>query len=114
MILSLIISLSLTLIIELAVSFVLGIRNREDFEVVLWANILTNPVVVYIANCLKLLNNDLIYNIIVIIMEVIVVIVEYILYKKFLEYKTKSPLLISSVNNIISFGLGIVISKIVF
>lgn len=81
MIFSLIVSLCLTIIIELTISLGLGIRNKEDFKVVLWANIFTNPIVVYIANCVKLLNNDLIYNIIVIIMEVIVVIVEYGLYK---------------------------------
>lgn len=114
MIFSLIVSLCLTIIIELAISFELGIKNKEDLKVVLWVNIFTNPIVVYIANCIKLLNNDLIYNIIVIIMEVIVVIVEYGLYKKYLEYKGKPPLLISSVNNIISFSLGIIISKFIF
>lgn len=114
MILSLIVSLCLTLIIELMVSLFFGIKDKEDIKVVIWVNILTNPVVVYIANCVKLLNNNLIYNIIVIIMEVIVIIVEFILYKKYLEYKGKSPLLLSSVNNIISFSLGIIISKIIF
>ena len=114
MIISLIISLILTLIIEVSISFIIGVRKKEDLKVVLWVNILTNPVVVYIANCVKLLNNDLIYNIIVIIMEVIVIVVEFILYKKYLEYKGNTPLLISSVNNIISFSLGIIISKIIF
>lgn len=114
MIISLIISLILTLIIEVSISFIIGVREKEDLKVVLWVNILTNPVVVYIANCVKLLNNNLIYNIIVTIMEIIVIVVEFILYKKYLEYKGKSSLLISSVNNIISFSLGIIISKIIF
>lgn len=114
MIISLIISLILTLIIETSISFIIGVRKKEDLKVVLCVNILTNPVVVYIANCVKLLNNNLIYNIIVIIMEVIVIVVEFILYKKYLEYKGKTPLLISSVNNILSFSLGIIISKIIF
>ncbi len=114
MIISLIVSLLLTIIIEISISFIIGIREKEDLKVVFWTNVLTNPVVVYIANCVKLLNNNVIYNIIVFIMEVLVIIVEFSIYKKFLDYKKKSPLLISSINNIISFSLGIIISKIIF
>lgn len=114
MIISLIVSLLLTIIIEISISFIIGIREKEDLKVVFWTNVLTNPVVVYIANCIKILNNNVIYNIVVFIMEVLVIIVEFIIYKRFLNYKKKSPLLISSVNNIISFSLGIIISKIIF
>ena len=114
MILSLVISLGLTIIIELLISFIIGIRNSEDIKVVLWANVLTNPIVVYTANCIKLLNNNLIYNIIVIIMEIMAVIVEYVVFKKYLKFRKKSPIFISSVNNIISFVLGIIINKCIF
>lgn len=114
MILSLIISLLLTIIIEISISFIIGIRDDEDLKVVFWVNVLTNPIVVYIANWLKVLNNIVIYNIIVFIMEVVVIIVEFIVYKKYLDYKEKSPLLISSINNIVSFSLGIIISKVIF
>ena len=114
MILSLIISLCLTIIIELTISLIIGIRNKEDIEVIVWANILTNPIVVYLANCLKLLNNNLIYNILIIIMEIVVIIVEFIIYKRYLVFKEKTPIFISSINNIISYSLGIIISKIIF
>lgn len=114
MIISLIISLLLTIIIEISISFIIGIKDKKDLKVVLWVNVLTNPVVVYIANCIKLLNNNVIYNIFVFIMEVLVIIVEFVIYKKYLDYKNKSPLLISSINNIISFSLGIIIGKIIF
>ena len=114
MVLSLIISLCLTIIIEIITSYIMGIRNKEDINVVIWTNIFTNPVVLYLVNCVKLLNNNLIYNIIVTIMEVIVVIVEFIIYKKYLNFKEKSPVFISIINNIISFSAGIIISKIIF
>lgn len=114
MIFSLIISLLLTIIIEISTSFLQGIRKKDDLEIVLWANILTNPVVVYIANCVKLLKNDSIYNMVVITMEIIVVFVEYKLFEKYLEYRKKSPFLISLVNNVTSFGLGIIINKLIF
>lgn len=114
MIISLIISLVLTIVIEVSISFIIGIRGKEELKVVFFVNVLTNPVVVYIANCIKVLNNNVIYNIVVFIMEVFVIIVEFIVYKKFLDYKKKNPLLISSINNIISFSLGIILSKIIF
>ena len=114
MIISLIVSLLLTIIIEISISFIIGIREKEDLKVIFWANVLTNPVVVYIANCVKLLNNNVIYNIVVLIMEVLVIIVEFYIFKKFLNYKKKFPLLIASINNIISFSLGCIISKIIF
>ena len=114
MIKSLIISLFLTLIIELTVSFIIGIRDKTDLAVVFWTNVITNPIVVYIANCLLLLRNDLIYNIVIFIMEVIVVIVEFLIYKKLLSYKKKSPFFISCINNVVSFFIGMIISMIIF
>ncbi|MBR3002289.1 MAG: hypothetical protein IKF38_01795 [Clostridia bacterium] len=114
MIISMIISLLLTIIIEISISFIIGIRENEDLKVVLWTNVLTNPVVVYIANCVKVLNNDVIYSIVIFILEVSVIIIEFCVFKKFFNYKKKTPLLISSMNNIISFLLGIILSKIIF
>lgn len=113
MIKSLIISLSLTLIIELTISLILGIRKKDDIIIVICANTLTNPIVVFIANCLTLLNNAWVYYIVVLIMEVIVVFVEGFVFKKALSYKDKSPLLISFANNATSFLLGILISMVV-
>ena len=101
---SLTISLFLTIVIELTASLVLGIRNKEDIYVVILVNICTNPIVVFIANCLILIgSNKLIYNIIVIIMEIIVVFVEYIMYKKHLKNYKKSPLLLSLINNSVAY-----------
>ena len=99
MIESLIISLILTLLIELTISYILGIRKNEDIQVVIWANILTNPIVVFTANCISLINNNVIYNIVVMILEISAVITEAIIFKKFLDFKEKSPLLISIINN---------------
>ena len=77
MILSLIISLLLTILIELSISTFLGIKTRNDIRIVILVNICTNPIVVYIANILKLLNNNLLYILTVILLEIIVVFVEF-------------------------------------
>ena len=112
MILSLLISLFLTIIIELTVSFIIGIRNKDDIKVVILVNICTNPIVVYIANCLMLFTNDFIYNIGVAILEMLVVMVEFVLYKKYLKFDKVSPFAISLINNVISFSIGVVINYI--
>lgn len=112
MILSLLISLFLTIIIELTVSFIIGIRNKDDMKVVILVNICTNPIVVYIANCLMLFTNDFIYNIGVAILEILVVMVEFVLYKKYLKFDKVSPFAISLINNVISFLIGVIINYI--
>ena len=112
MIQSLFKSLFFTLIIELLISMVLGSRNKEDIKVIICANICTNPVIVYITNCIMLLNNMILYSVVVIFLEIIVVIVEYIIYKKCLRCDKISPFIISLVNNMISFGMGIIIKII--
>lgn len=112
MILSLLISLFLTIIIELTVSFIIGIRDKDDIKVVILVNICTNPIVVYIANCLMLFTNDFIYNIGVAILEILVVMVEFVLCKKYLKFDKVSPFAISLINNVISFSIGVIINYI--
>ena len=53
LIISLIISLILTLVIELIVSDILGIEDKYDIKIIIIANCITNPTVVYIANFVK-------------------------------------------------------------
>ena len=112
MITSLLKSLTKTLIIELIISIILGIKNKDDIKVVICANIITNPVIVYITNCIMLFNNMILYFFIVIILEIIVFIVEFIIYKKCLKFDKISPIVISLINNLSSFGIGVIINTI--
>jgi len=113
MIKSLMISLILTLIIEVTVSILLGIRKKYDIKVIICANICTNLVVAYVANCILLLNNQMIYIIAVAVLEMIAVIIEFLIYRKYLKFNEKSPLVISVINNIVSFSLGLIITKFI-
>ena len=112
MIQSLLKSLTKTLIIELIVSVVLGIKDKDDIKVIICANIITNPVIVNITNCIMLFNNMILYFYIVIILEIIVFIVEFIIYKKCLKFDKISPIVISLINNLSSFGIGVIINTI--
>lgn len=107
LIMSLIISLILTSIIEITISLILGVRTKEDLIIVVLANVCTNPVVVYIANITMLLHNNILYNCVIAIMEISAVIVEYLIFNKHLKNYKKSPFVLSLVNNFISFSLGL-------
>jgi hypothetical protein len=102
----------LTLIIELSVSLIIGIRKEEDIISVIAVNTLTNPIVVFIANIIYGLGNKLLYWVIVIIMEIIVVFVEGKIFDKALSFKKLSGLKVSFINNFISFTLGLIISLV--
>ena len=86
MIKSLILSLILTIILEILVSYILGIRSKHDFKVVILVNIYTNPIVVFLSNIVQLMNNALIYYCSVFILEIGAVVIETLLYKKYLKY----------------------------
>ena len=113
MILSLIISLTLTLIIEITMSIILGIKEKYDLIIVVLANCITNPVVVFIANCVNRFNIQELYVIVVSLLEISAVLVEFIILKKYLKYNKKSPFIISLINNITSFSIGLIITKFI-
>lgn len=114
MVLSIIVSLSLTIIIELIVSLILGVRNKADIGIIILANVCTNPIVVYFANFLLLFDIKLMYNIGITILEISAVLVEYKIYKKYLKFDKISPFIISFVNNAVSYFSGVIINYLLF
>ena len=117
MLASLMIALAATLIIELMVFCCIGVRSKQDFKILILANICTNPPVVYITNLILLCNNIKLYVFAVfvlevsavIVLEVSAVIVEYLIYKKQLSFNKIKPLTVSIICNIASFGIGIIL-----
>lgn len=110
MIESLIKSLTATLLIESTAAVLLGVRRKADIKVVICANVITNPVVVYIANIVLMFHLPALYYFAVAVLEVTAVTVEFILYKKFLRPDKVSPFILSLVSNVISFTLGIILN----
>lgn len=108
MIESLVISLTLTIIIELAVSRLLKVRSKKDTILVILVNICTNPVVVFISNLALLLNNKIVHLSILMILELLAFWVEGLLYKKYLENKAIKPYKLSLYANLTSFSFGVV------
>ena len=105
---SLIISFVLTIIVEYIIVKLLHIK-REVFIPVLLVNMLTNPLVVYIYNIMKLYS--FVYkDIILIFLELLVIIVESHIYKYLLEINWKKSLKISFISNIIAYLIGLLLN----
>jgi len=111
MIISLIISLVLTIILEVVLSYLLGIKKINDIKLVIFVNIYTNPIVVFLSNIILIMNNMLVYYITVFILEIGAIIIETILYKRYLNENVKHVYL-SIYNNIFSFSIGLILNLI--
>ena len=111
---SIIISLILTIVIEVTLSLIIGLRDTDNIEKVILVNILTNPLVVTTTNIVYLLSQSYIFrNIVLGFLEVAVIFVEGFLFKKLLkDFKINSYLFALYLNGI-SFLLGIIINHFI-
>lgn len=106
-------ALLLTLIIECAIAWILGVRSRDGQKVVFLANLMTNPLVVSIgAGVLLFLGRNMLFPITV-IMEVIVVVVEGVVYRRYLDID-RNPFFVSLACNTGSFLIGELLNRFVF
>lgn len=112
--LQIIISLMITIVLELLGSLIVGVRNKKDLLNIILVNILTNPLLNSIVLFVNVLYGIFYRNIVLYILEILVVIVEGVIYKKYLSFKKINPFLLSLILNITSYGLGLLINKIIY
>ncbi len=105
------ISLSLTLVLELTYAWIWGVRNRHDLILVSSVNILTNPVVVFVVYFLHFRDVSVQYGWVTAVMEVGAVVTEALLYKKFARSISR-PWLFSLSANAFSYAAGELINKL--
>jgi hypothetical protein len=111
---ALIISFTVTLITELIVSLIIGIRDKKDILNIILVNILTNPLLVSLGFYINLKYGLKWRNILIYPMEIIVVLVEGFIYYKYLKYRKINPFLLSLLLNICSYVMGLIINSIVY
>ncbi len=107
------ICLSSTIMIELIMSLLLGIRNKKDILNVILVNIMTNPLVVSILMYItyyRLFNT----TISIIILEILVILTEGFTYKKVLTFDKINPYVLSLILNISSYFIGRVLNNIIY
>ena len=110
---SLVISLFLTLIIEISLAAIVKVRDEKNLTTVLWVNVLTNPVVVFTANMTSIISNDyFITRAVIYFLEIMVGIVEGCLFKKYLKDVKINSYLFALYLNGISFLTGEVINLV--
>ena len=101
-----------TIIIELGIALILGIRDKKDIVNVILVNILTNPIVVSLPILILILCGYLPYRIVFYSLEVITVLVEGFIYFKVLNYKKINPFILALILNLGSYLIGEVINYI--
>lgn len=104
--------LSITIAVEMLCSIFLGLR-KKDLVNVLLANILTNPLVVVIPIAVLFYYNRIASYISLFILEVLTVIVEGIIYKKYLNNRKINAFVLALILNVLSFLVGLVVEIII-
>lgn len=105
--------LLLTLIIELFFAWVFRIKDKKDFFNIMLANIITNPIVVILPHYISFNYGFKLYDVILIILEILAVIVEGVIYQKYLKYKKINPYLLSLLLNLLSYFIGYIYWRLV-
>ena len=101
--------LILTIIIEVGIAIILGYRKKDLINVLL-VNIMTNPIVVTIPLYFNVKYGLLERNITLLTLEILAVLSEGFVYKKYLLNKKMNPYLLSLILNVSSYLIGEVIN----
>lgn len=98
---------SITIIIETLLAYLLKIREKEDLLNIVIINFITNVAL----NIFIIINTTLFNKIIIniLLLEIVIIVVEGIFYKKKLSYKKINPFLISLILNTVSYLFSIII-----
>lgn len=98
--------LSLTLVIEVVVAIVFGIRQRRGFLAVFLVNIVTHPLLHLLLIILSYFSIPTVNDFVIYGLEIIVVLAEGYLLSYALHKRFKSMLLLSLLMNAASFFIG--------
>ena len=106
-------SLILTVIIEVLVALIIGIRGKKDILNVILVNLITNPIVNVTIITINIYVGLLARNITLYILEILVLLIEALIYRKVLNYKKINWFLVSLILNLSSFGIGELINHFI-
>lgn len=104
--------LLITIFIEIILSIILKIKNKKDLLNIVLVNIMTNPLVVTISIYFNIRYGIWERNIIIFILEILAIISEGFVYRKFLEYNKINPYFLSIILNFSSYSIGEIINNL--
>lgn len=102
-------SLILTLGIELFIAFILNIRDKKNLSIIIAINIITHPLLglfVRLNHTFKFINFNLIN---IILIELLIILIEFLLLKIYLQKNFKESIILSISINAVSFLSGLLI-----
>ena len=111
MLISLVMSLALTLVLEELFALIWGLRGRRELGTVALVNVLTNPPVVFLHHtAIGLLGWDAV--VVTAVLETAAVLVEW-RYYRLCSQQLRRPFLFALLANALSYGTGCVINLLV-
>jgi hypothetical protein len=105
--------LILTIIVECLIAFILGYRKKDLLNILL-ANAITNPIVSTIPVYVNVKYGLLYRNICLLVLELLVLIVEGLIYNKYITRRKINPFVLSLILNMSSYLIGEVINYLVY
>ncbi len=105
-----IICLIITILVELSIAIILKIKSKKDIQNIILVNILTNPIVVTIPFYFNIYHGLIYRNISLFLLEIVAILVEGIIYKKYLTNKKINPFLLSLILNVSSYTVGLLLN----
>lgn len=104
--------LILTIVVELFVARLLGIKNKQELLIIIAAQVFTNPIAVFITSaCIDWTADSAQYYACVVAVELAVIIVEGLIYK--LKGISSTPWRLSILCNLASVSVGILIQTLI-
>lgn len=98
-------ALALTILIEAAAGWIMGVRDRHGQSVIVLVNLMTNPLVVSLGAAVQFFAGREYLAPVTIVMEIMVVIAEGFIYSRYLDAKV-NPYILSLACNLSSYLIG--------
>lgn len=97
----------ITIIIEFIIALFFKVKPKKS---VIIANVITQPVLQLLVYLIFILTSYMAANIAFYMLEIAIVFIEYLIYKKYMQYESKQKIfLYSLIANAASFGLGLLL-----
>ena len=103
-------NLVLTILIEVIISLIIGVRDKKDILFIVLVNIVTNPIITIIPFIINLYCGIIMRRVVLIILELLTVFVEAIIYRKTLKFNKINCFRLSLILNACSYVIGIMIN----
>ena len=106
-------SLLITIFVEIIVAIILRYRKKDLLNVLL-VNILTNPLLNSLVVYINVYYGLMARNISLLILEILVVIIEGMIYQKYLDSRKINGYVLSLILNASSYIVGMIINNFIY